>query len=191
ETQVDKTHVRTQTTDPMGTTHVVLFDADKEALYIITPNQKSYSELTKADADRLGAQVNDAMAQMKAQLANMPPEQRAMVEKMMASRMGGAGTGAGAKTEYRKVGTDTVGKWTCDKYEGSQNGQKTSEVCTIDPTTLGIGLGDVQVLQQFAEFFKKMIPMAAGGVQGFGEAGLSGFPVKTVTRGPDGSSVTS
>ncbi len=39
------------------------------------------------------AQANAAMAQMKERLANMPPEQRAMMEKMMASHgigMGGA-----------------------------------------------------------------------------------------------------
>jgi uncharacterized protein DUF4412 len=195
EMQLDKSHVRTQTNDPMGASHVIVFDSGKQTLYIINPAQKTYSELTQADADRMGGagrgQMADAMSQMQAQLASMPPEQRAMVEKMMASRMGGAGAGAGAKTEFRKVGTDTAGKWTCDKYEGSQNGQKTSEICTVDPSTLGMALGDLQVLQQFSEFFKKMIPMAAGAVPGIGETGISGFPVKTVNRGPDGSTVTS
>ena len=123
--QVDKTRVRTEMTDPTGRSHVVVFDSGKQALYIINPEAKTYSELTKADADRMGGQINDAMAQMQAQLANMPPEQRAMVEKMMAARMGGAGRGAAAaKTEYRKTGTDTVGKWPCDKYEGTQNGRR-------------------------------------------------------------------
>jgi Domain of unknown function (DUF4412) len=190
--QVDKTRVRTETTDSTGRSHVVVFDSGKQALYIINPEAKTYSELTKADADRMGGQINDAMSQMQAQLANMPPEQRAMVEKMMAARMGGAGRGAAAaKTEYRKTGTDTVGKWPCDKYEGTQNGQKTSEVCTVDPTSIGLALSDLQVLQQFAEFFKKMIPMASSAAQGFGETGLSGFPVKTVARGADGSTTTS
>ena len=64
-------------------------------------------------------------------------------------------------------------------------------MCTVDPASIGLALSDLQVLQQFSEFFKKMIPMASGAAQGFGETGLSGFPVKTVARGADGSTITS
>src|SRR5204862_534432 len=35
ELQVDKTHVRTQSNDPTGGSHVIVFDSGKQALYII------------------------------------------------------------------------------------------------------------------------------------------------------------
>jgi len=58
----------------------------------------------------------------------------------------GGGAGAAArKTQYRKTGTDKVGNWTCDKYEGYEGTVKTSEVCTAaagyQKTTFGGGRG--------------------------------------------------
>jgi hypothetical protein len=42
------------------------------------------------------------MAQMQAQLQNLPPEQRARVEQMLRGRMGQAGGGATQPTTYRR-----------------------------------------------------------------------------------------
>jgi hypothetical protein len=86
------------------------------------------------------------------------------------------------KTEYRKAGTDKTAKWTCDKYDGYQNGQKTSEICTVDPSVFGLSAADFTVTQQFVEFFEKLMPQMAGQIFGFGQAqaqGFSGFPVKS------------
>jgi len=92
------------------------------------------------------------------------------------------GVGAAApKTEYRRAGTDKVGKWTCDKYEGFQNNEKVSEVCTVDPATLGFALADFDVSRQLDEFFKKLVPQNADQLFTFGKAdeqGYSGVPVR-------------
>jgi hypothetical protein len=48
-----------------------------------------------------GAQADAAMAQMKARLASMPPDQRAAIEKMMASR--GLGTAPGGAPNVVRV----------------------------------------------------------------------------------------
>ena len=66
------------------------------------------------------------------------------------------------KTEYRKTGTDKVGKWTCDKYEGYQDGKKTSEVCTVDPQALGFATTDFEVTKQLAAFFQQLSKAEAG-----------------------------
>jgi hypothetical protein len=105
---------------------------------------------------------------------------RAKVEAMMKGR--GMGAGVQAKTEYRKAGTDKTARWTCDKYDGYQDGQKTSEICTIDPSALGLSAADFAVTQQFVEFFEKLMPQFAGQIFGFGQMqrqGFSGFPVKS------------
>ncbi len=49
--------------------------------------EESYIVMDEAMVDDVSAQVSDAMKQMEAELANMPPEQRAMVEQMMKGRM--------------------------------------------------------------------------------------------------------
>ena len=177
EVQIEKNRMRTEVTDQSGGKQVVVFDGAKQTMYMIDVGKKTYSEITKADID----QMSDMMAQMKAQLAALPPEQRAMAESMMKGR--GGAMGAAAKTEYKKVGTDKVGKWTCDKYEASRNGQKTSDLCTVDPSALGFTAGDFTVTQQFMEFFGKLLPQAADQAFGLGQAsqqGFSGVPVRVV-----------
>ena len=184
QVQFDANHMRAETPGARGESQVVIFDGAKQVLYIVNPERKTYSEMTKADADKLGAQVNDAMAQMQAQMANMPPEQRAQIEAMMKGRGMGAAMGGAAKPEYKKVGTDTVGKWTCDKYEGYVNGQKTMDLCTVDPKVLGFTPADFAVTRQMADFFSRIMPQGASRIFSIGDLatqGYAGIPIRTTT----------
>jgi hypothetical protein len=196
QTQIESKRMRAESTGATGGKTVFMFDAAKEVLTMVDMDKKTYSELTKADVDAISAQMaaaapqlSAAMAQMQEQMKNMPPEQRAQVEAMMKGRMGGGGMpGAAApKTQYRRAGTGTVGKWTCDKYEGFEGDQKTSEVCTVDPKVLGFAASDFEVTKQLMAFFKKMMPQMANQVFSIGtteEQGFSGLPVRqTVTIG--------
>ena len=153
--------MRAEMTGPAGETNLVVFDGPQQVLRIINLSRKSYTEMTKADADRVGTQMSTAMAGMKEKIAKMPPEQRAQMEAMMA-RMGGMGAAAAvpAKPEFRRAGSGTSGKWTCDKYEGFRNGEKVAEVCTVDPKTLGLTMADFEISKQVASFFQKMMPQA-------------------------------
>jgi len=162
---------------------VVIFDGAKQVLWMLDVDKKSYNEMTKADVDSLGGQMQDALAMVQAQLANRPPAQRAQIEAMMKGR-GIPGTGAPVqKTEYRKAGTGQVGKWTCDKYEGFQNNQKMAELCTVDPSVLGFAMADFDVSRQLGDFFKKLMPQNADQLFSIGKAedqGFSGIPVRRI-----------
>jgi len=172
QVQIAKSRMRAEMIDGSGSQRALIFDGDRQVMLIINPERKSYSEITKADIDRFASQMQDMMAKV-------PPEMRAKVEAMMKGR--GMGTAAPAPTEYRKAGTDKTAKWTCDKYDGYQNGQKTSEICTVEPSVLGLSAADFAVTQQFMEFFEKLMPQA-GQMFGLGQMqsqGFSGFPVKS------------
>lgn len=182
--QIEKTRMRAETAGPGGDAQVIVFDGTKQVMWIIHNDKKTYNEITKADVDAMGDQMAGMMAQMQEQMKNMPPAQRAQMEAMMRGRMGGAMPAAPAKPDYRKAGTDKVGKWTCDKYEGYQNDQKNSEVCTVDPSALGFGASDFEVTRQLGEFFKKLAPQNAQQMFSVGKAeeqGFSGVPVKRVS----------
>ena len=180
--QIERDRMRAEMTGPNGET-IVVFDGPQQVMRMISVDRKTYTEMTKADADRMGAQVGAAMAGMKEKLASMPPEQRAKVEAMMA-RIGGAGAVTGAaKPEYRRAGSDKVGKWTCEKYEGFRNGEKISEVCTVDPKVLGLTMADFEISKQVGAFFEKILPQAADQLFAMGtpEAqGFSGVPVRRI-----------
>jgi hypothetical protein len=180
QVQIEKNRMRSETTDATGAKQTVIFDAAKQVVYIINMDRKTYTEMTKADIDRLSGQVQGTPAPTAAQLAALPPAQRAQVEAMMRGRGPGA---AAAKPEYRKAGTDRVGKWTCDKYEGFQNGQKISEVCTVQPSALGFAEADFAVTRQVADFFKKLVSQNSEQMFSIGrveDQGFSGVPVKRV-----------
>jgi hypothetical protein len=175
--QIEPHRMRMETGGGAGGGQTIIFDGSSQVMYIVNDGNKTYSEINKADMDALSSQMTAAMAQM-------PPEARARMEAMMRGR-GGAGMGTASKTEYKKTGTGTAGKWTCDKYEGYQNGQKTIDMCTVDPKVLGFGLQDFGVAKDFAEFFQKVMPGNTSQMftVGNGEAqGYSGVPVQsTVT----------
>jgi hypothetical protein len=155
QAQIEKQRMRVETTGDNGK-QVTMFDGEKQVLTTVNYARKTYTELTKEEMEQMSAQVSGAMTQMQGRMANVPPEQRARIEAMMRGRMGAA-AGA-AKTEYRQVGTDKVAKWTCDKYEGYENNQKTVELCTVDPKALGLSISDFDVAKQMMEFMKTLLP---------------------------------
>lgn len=191
--QLDADHLRADT----GDNRIVIFDGSKQVLEIVNTDQKTYRELTKADVDRLGQQVSGAMAQMQAQMANLPPDQRARIEAMMKGRGVNPAGAAAAKPEYRKVGTDKVGKWTCDKYDVYQNGQKAGDVCTVSPSALGLSDSDLAVTKQMQTFFAALLKFAPAAqanqlftLRSFATDGLTGIPVRRTEPNGDSMELT-
>jgi len=184
QVQLERDRMRAEMAGPAGDTQIVIFDGPQQVLRIISVNRKAYTEMTQADADRVGERLSTAMAGVKEKLANLPPEQRAKVEAMMA-RLGGAAPAViTARPEYRRAGSDNAGRWTCDKYEGFRNGEKVSEVCTVDPKTLGLTMADFEISKQVGAFFKKMLPQGADSLVGVGTIetqGFNGVPVRRIT----------
>jgi hypothetical protein len=124
--------------------------------------------------------MQQMMAQMKEQMANLPPAARAQMEAMLS----GSGLMMPAPTEYRRAGAGKVGAWACDRYEGFQNGQKTSEVCTAAPGALGLTASDFAVVEQMAEFLRAIVPGEVERLFAVGRAdqqGFSGIPVRQVS----------
>ncbi len=184
--QIEPTRIRIERAGATG--QVMVFDGDAQVMRIINPANKTYTELTKADMERLGAQMNQMMTQMQDQLKNMPPEQRAQIESMMRGRGAAAMMGQAPKIEYQRAGSGHVGTWDCTKYDGLQDGKKVSELCTVSPSALGFSQNDFQVTQQMADFFKAFTPpgMTANELfsVGGGDLGFSGVPVSRTSVGP-------
>jgi hypothetical protein len=182
QVQIEKTRMRAETSGATGK-QVVLFDGARQVLDIVDMTKKTYMEMTKADFDQMAAQMKGMQDQVQQMMANMSPAQREQMEAMMRGR-GAAMPAAPAKTEYRKTATDRVGKWTCQKYDSLQNGQKTGEICTVEPAALGFTLADFAVAQQLGNMFKALMPQAADQMFSVGrmeDQGFSGIPVRTIS----------
>jgi hypothetical protein len=178
-----------------GRSHVMIYRADRETMYMIDPAAKTYREMTKQDLEKMMGQASQQMSQMQKmmeeQMKNMPPERRQMVEQMMKQKMGqmpgvAAAAAETSRTTYRKVASgETIGQWTCDKYEGTRDGQKQSDVWTTNWAGLGVSMDDFRVFQDLARFFERLNPSMAVqmfriGPEAESEQGYAGVPVRSI-----------
>lgn len=192
QVQIEKERMRTEVQGVNGEKQVLVFDGPKQVLTMIYPDRKAYAEMTKAEADRMGVPVT-VSPELQAQMAKMPPAQRALIEQMMRGRNAGpAAAPPPTKLIYRRAGSDKVGKWTCDKYEGFQGTVKKMDVCTVDSKALGVAMADFDITRQMAAFFGKMAPQGGTFEVGTVETvGFAGVPVRTIGYGTKGEVVYS
>src|ERR1700687_486537 len=66
-----------------NTSVMFLTDGGKNRMVMLDKKANEYREMDEQMMNQLGQQMQGAMAQLEAQLKNMPPEQRKMVEQMM------------------------------------------------------------------------------------------------------------
>lgn len=92
-----------------------VFRADKGLFWSIDNKKKTYTEIKKADMEKMKKQMEEGMKMMEEQLKNLPSEQRKQMEEMMKGKM----KVETPKIVYKKVATgEKVNQWVCDKYEG-------------------------------------------------------------------------
>ena len=130
-------------------------------------------------------QANQMLKQLKQQLASMPPEQRAMMEKMMKNQLGKSGR---PKVTFKKGKTGVkVGKWRCALFLVYKKGKKISEKCYARLGELGLKRRDLAALGAYSNIVSTKSE-AAGEIDedSFSPkeirkiTGFYGFPVKTV-----------
>lgn len=149
---------------------------------IIDDGRKSYTEMDKEQMKKMASQASAAMTQMQEKLKNMPPEQRAMMEKMMGSQMpGGMPTDKPDVYESKNTGkTDTAEGRKCAVWNLLRNGKLIEELCVVPFSSLpgkeNFEKSFKELAEAFAEFSKGM-PNVENQVQV--RSNVNGYPVRT------------
>lgn len=156
---------------------IILKDA---VLYILDDKRKTYTEMDKATmkstADRAGA----AMKQMQERLKNMPPAQRAQMEKLLGDKMPGGMSGKPDTYEVEDTGkNETVEGRKCRLWNLLKNRQLNEELCVVPFASLP-GKEDFQ--KSFKEMSEAFAGIA-GGLSGAAESikarnSINGYPVR-------------
>ncbi len=168
----------------------MIFRGDKKLLWAIDTKDKKYSEITEEDAKALGAKVTEAMAQMQEAMKNVPPEQRAMMEKMLAGKMPGMKE---TKRTVKPLGqSKEVNGFACAGYVVTTDDGSTTEIWAADPKAIHLEIKEIAVFKEFADFMKTMLP----GLDQFKdmikdyehprEDEVPGFPVLTIHKDKNG-----
>jgi len=136
----------------------MLLDSDSGKTIMLMHDKHQYMDLAKV-AEMAGA----AMAQMNASLANLPPEQRAMIEQRMHGAMGGAG--AQAAVRITPTGTrDRVGSWSCEVYRTEVGDSRVEDSCLADVADAGISAADRATIRRAFEQLKQMSEKMSAGM---------------------------
>lgn len=196
---VEKDRLRVQ-----GEDQSVIFRADKQILWMIEEKKGVYREMTKDQMKKAGEQVSGAMAEMQKQLETLPPEQRKMVEELMAGKMAQGSKGDGEKKEeprvFKKTGkTETINGFPCVSYDALRGAKREQEIWVADWKRFGLAPADFKAFEDLAAFVKALAgPFAKRFSTGLDEKfsdedkgdALPGVPIRTITFHEGGDHIT-
>jgi hypothetical protein len=179
---LDSNRMRLESDD--GKAMMFLTDGGRNRMVILDKARNTYQEIDEQTMNQMAQQMAGVTAQMQAQMKNMTPEQRAMVEKMMKGKMPQAAAAA-PKTVYTSKGSGSVNGFSCTKYEGDLSGVKESELCAALPAQLKLSPSDLEIFEKMRQFSSSLIsslansPMRTSVPKGYGfDSGYEGFPIQ-------------
>lgn len=162
-----------------GKKTAVIFDGDKQVMWMLSPDEGTYRELNGPQMEQIGQEMSKAMQQMQAQLGNMPPEQRKMIEEMIKQQTGGGG--AAPQITVQEKGSEKVGSFNTTHYAVLSNGQLTQEVWAASTDEVHVDEADYKTFQAMARFWE---PLQRNAPKGSWSAPavqqIKGLPIKTV-----------
>jgi hypothetical protein len=160
-------------------------------LMMLNHDEKEYYVIDEATLQQMNSQMSEAMKMMEEQLANVPPEQRAMVEKMMRGKMQGMGMDTGSQTANPpappRVEAAGSGNWEgypCVKYVVHEGAEKTQEIWATPMNRIEGADEMTAAFRKMSEFMQKMTETFKAGP--FAQVGqtpmglmqeIEGFPV--------------
>ncbi|MDD5261566.1 MAG: DUF4412 domain-containing protein [Methylacidiphilales bacterium] len=171
----------------------VIYQAETDVLLMLDHKNKTYTQTTKAELDKLAQKTSEALSAIDKQMASLPPEQRAAVQSMMGSQLSALKQPQPtAKLTWKKAASgEKISDWTCDRYEGRKGESLEEEVWTTPVASLGIPTTEMQTFQNFTAFFSDVFSKFLQGVGSHFPAfsnlklekddGFDGFPVKSVS----------
>lgn len=151
--QVQDGKLRVEHRDQGDNTTIIFKD---DAVHVLNAKDKSYMVIDRPTIKQIAEQVNPALKQLEQQLQNMPPEQRAMVEKMMGKQLPQQGQSAPA--EVVKTGRqDVIAGRACTYSEVRRGGVVEQELCLASPSALTGGQEMFDVVRKMSALMEEMM----------------------------------
>ena len=178
-----------------------IFRGDKQVLWVLQEKDGKYMELTNEQIQKMGTQMSDAMAQMQESMKDLPPEQRKMMEQMMAGKIPAGGEQKKPEPRtFKKTGkSETINGYPCVSYDGVRGEKREEELWVTDWKRLELTPADLKALAELGAFMKDMVGpmanrMATSFALNYAETdkgdGIAGVPVRTITFSERGDRIT-
>lgn len=178
---IGKGRMRIDSTEGGGESSVIYLTDGEPRFYMIDRGAGTYTEITKADMDRIQRDVDFAVRQYERQIENAPPAQQQHMREVFEQRMGRK-FGSEGRSEYQRVSSGVkVGEWTCTQYQGFRGDVKNEEVWAAHWNELGIQRDDFAVFSDLAELLSGVGQGTPAFFQFALDEGERGFPVLVVS----------
>jgi hypothetical protein len=170
----------------------VIFLGEKDEMYMIDHKKKTSLVMDRESIEELGKQMSGVMKQMEAALAQVPPGQREMMERMMKKKLA-------ADPNYKEPSppvvrssgeSSSVHGIDCEWKEVTRDGALSEKACVCDQSAIAGGEEMVAIAQEMRDFASGLSKLAnsASGLKMFGggtmeeiglnlTADLGGFPL--------------
>ncbi len=140
----------------------LIFKGESKEIIIVDHYQNSYFIMDQETIEGLASQLNNAMAQMKTMMANVSPEQKAMMEKMMKQGMGSIpGIPTDSQMQIKPVIKKTGASKTINGYSTQQvvkleNGKRIHEFWVTNWKSVEGGKETLYALEAMQAFMSKI-----------------------------------
>ena len=165
-----------------GQADYMLYDAQRDVLIHVRDANRQYMEFDRATlvemADsmaRVQKEMAPQMAMMREQLKNLPPEQRAMIEKQMGGMvdLGAMETEPAANITTVKRGSDKIAGFKCERYDVMDGKQQVADVCVATGADAGMSEADFATVSSAMKFMRDMADNAQKMTAGMGGPKMS------------------
>lgn len=162
-----------------------------DAMLALNDEERSYYRITPEMLEELSATLGQASAQleqMQEELANLPPAQREMAERMLRERMPNMSMMTQAPTvRIERKAADTVNGYACIEHAIYVNDTLTQVLCAADYGSVPGADGVATVMEEMQRFMERLrgaMPPALANLRSnpFDRMSrIEGFPVRTTT----------
>lgn len=157
-----------------------VYDSETDRLTLVDPDKQSYTLLDDEQLRALSVQMNKAMAQMREQMADMPPEQRAAMEKMIG---GSAGAGQAPDIKLERTGKRlNKGGHDCRQVFLSA-GDARMELCVVERKHIDIPDEDRAALEAMQKQMRTVAESFSGARAPVDYDAIGGMPVYMKSSG--------
>jgi hypothetical protein len=176
----------------------LLYDSKRNLVIHVEPADGGYTELDEAQITQMAQMANSMRTQlaphmeaMKAQLANLPPQQRAMIEQSMGAMMGPQQPAAEAPITVVRKGAGNVAGIACQMNELMQDGKHVGQACIATSAGGKLSAADFQTLEAMMGFLRRMASQASSIMGSMGKqvmllkTDLAGVPLSAQGTGPN------
>ena len=152
-----------------GQPEYMLYDTRRNIGIHVSTADKEYMEIDQATIAGFADSVNAMKAQfapqiqvMREQLKNLPPEQRAMLEKSMGGmvNLGAMESQPVENVTTVKRGSDKISGFTCDRYDVMSDKERVADMCLATEAGAGMSKDDFATLRKMMKFMREMASSA-------------------------------